>query len=214
MSITKIAAAEAYELGVAEALEESGLTKTAADPGKLKAIMEMLQGLPGKAKSHPGLLGAGGGGALGAGGTALAGGDMGDILAGGLGGAALGGIAGGGAKSLSNSLQGPGANLFERLGLGRVGVAKSEAARSGEKLRGLVGTMGKNQGLRVPSNITEGVRGDIMGAGKTHANRYRDILTASKEQAKDVLSPEVMRAIGLTGGGAGLGMGAYGALGD
>ncbi len=122
MALTKEAAAQAYELGVSMAVEAAGLDKTAADPGKLQAIMAAIKGLSGKARggmqsfgkkvmdpmSHPALSGAAGGGALGAGGTALGGGDIGDILAGGALGAGAGAGLGMGAKSYMAGRMGKG----------------------------------------------------------------------------------------------------------
>ncbi len=131
MAITKEAAAQAYEAGVALAMEDSGLTKTAADPGKLQALWAALQGAGSKAKgmgeqalgglrsggesAMSGLQAAGGkakemamahpgvaGGTVGAGGTAAMGGDIEEILAG----MGVGAAGGAGLSALPGLLRG------------------------------------------------------------------------------------------------------------
>lgn len=195
--MNKEAYAEGYQAGVKMALDSCGVVKTAAMPGFLQKALEGASGMPGWAK------GMAAGGAGGAGLGAMAGGDIGDILGGAAGGAALGGAAGGGGKALSEAAQGPAAGLLERLGLGSVGAAKGVAREAGQGGAEAVGRLGQGKSMGLPSHLMEQLRGDVMSAGGAQSAAARGVPAAAQSQAQQI-SPELLKALGMAGGGAGL----------
>ncbi|RLC88643.1 MAG: hypothetical protein DRJ03_01855 [Chloroflexi bacterium] len=203
--MNKEAYAEGYQYGIKLALDSCGVVKTAAVPGVLKHLLESASQVPGWAK------GMAVGAPAGAGVGALAGGDLEDILSGALGGAALGGIGGGGAGALSKAVQGPGASVLERLGLGQVGKAKAGLAKAKGGLADTSRQMRAEVAAPIPTNprALKDLQQELMAGGGAVNRAQQAIAPAAASQAEAALSPEILKALGLVGGGAGM-AGAFG----
>jgi hypothetical protein len=196
--MTKESYETGYRYGVKLALDSFGIVKTGGMKEYLQKALEGVSGVPSWAK------GMGAGAAAGGGLGAVAGDDFGDILSGAAGGAALGGMAGGGAGALSKAVQGPGAGVLERLGLGGVGKAKGLAGEARGANVAASKRLQEGAQMRLPEKMMGDLRGDMLGAGAAETQALGGIGPAASAQAEQVLSPGDLQALGLMGGGAGV----------